>query len=503
LVAWCFVAASLSGAPARAQDVQSLNASNHGVAKIESWDANGRYEKGTGFVVRVESQTVYIVTAAHVVAGSARLQLTFFGRPLDAVPGEVVRMDAKLDLALLRVRGQAPAGTRALTLSASDTVSQGESVSTVGFPQVSTDWAFSRLDVSGKDGSTLSLSGGSVGRGNSGGPVLQNGGKVAAMITEVQAAGFATALPAPLVRYTLGNWNLPLDDSSGVDVQKPSEMRAGTVFRDRDCDACPEMVVIPAGSFQMGSLSTEEGRYDDEGLVHRVQIRAPFAVGRAEVTRGEFRKFVAASGHKVNKGCYYWNGKWELDASRSWESPGFPQDDTHPVVCVSYEDVEAYVAWLGRQAGKPYRLLSEAEWEYMARAGTETSRFWGDRSVDACTYANVADQTSKRRYNWSSIHDCDDGYAETSPVRSFRPNGFGVFDVIGNALEWNSDCWNAKYDGAPKDGLSWQSGDCSRRVVRGGSWGNLPRDSRSANRDYFDTTFRFSLLGFRVARTLP
>ena len=273
--------------------------------------------------------------------------------------------------------------------------------------------------------------------------------------------------------------------------------------RFRDCPQCPEMVVVPAGSYMMGSPTGEEGRHDDESPVHRVRIANPFAVGVHEVTRGEFARFVRETGHSAGNGCYtYEGGEWKERTGRNWRRPGFGQTDGQPVVCVDWNDAQSYVRWLSRETGERYRLLSESEWEYVARAGTRTSRHWGDRASDACRYANVADRSAKEKYANRTIHECRDGHVHTAAVGSFSANPYGLHDALGNVWEWVADCWNDSYTGAPGDGRAWTRGDCDRRVVRGGSWINDPRILRSANRNWDDTGFRSNLGGFRVARTL-
>ena len=273
----------------------------------------------------------------------------------------------------------------------------------------------------------------------------------------------------------------------------------------RDCPGCPEMVVAPEGSFRMGSPESEEGRWDDgrEGPVHSVAIGYRLAVGVNEVTRGEFARFVSATGRSMGNACWtHEGGEWKERSGRHWRNPGFSQTDEHPVVCVSWNDAQAYVQWLSRKTGEEYRLLSEAEWEYVARAGTETARYWGESERGQCRYANGADRTALRHNSdWTTV-DCDDGHYRTSPVGSYEANGFGLHDVLGNVWEWTEDCWNDSYAGAPRDGSAWTSGECGRRVLRGGSWVVNPWFLRSAFRIRNSTGFRFNYAGLRVARTL-
>jgi formylglycine-generating enzyme required for sulfatase activity len=284
---------------------------------------------------------------------------------------------------------------------------------------------------------------------------------------------------------------------------------------------CPDMVLIPHGSFQMGTTDEELVRekvpetYRSWELPrHTVTIASDFYIAKYPVTVGEFKAFVRAKSPALAGGCYTFekgiDGKygWTNKFNRTWENPGFPQTDPDPVVCVSYADAQAYVEWLNTNTEtKSYRLPSEAEWEYAARAGTSTARFWGDSRDPACRFANVADRTLARQLNVASpdperFFACDDGFAFTAPVGAFERNPFGLYDMLGNVWQWTIDCWNEDYKNAPSDGSARPTGDCSRRVVRGGSWDNDPRDVRAGNRGWNDTDNRGTGTGFRVARTL-
>ena len=270
---------------------------------------------------------------------------------------------------------------------------------------------------------------------------------------------------------------------------KPEPERRGPAVgeRFRDCANCPELVVVPSGSFMMGSSSGEVGRYADEGPVHRVSIAEPFAVGVNEVT------FAQWDACRRGGGCTRNPDDWGWGRGR------------RPVMNVSWEEAQQYVRWLSRKTGKRYRLLTESEWEYVARARTRTARYWGQWEAGQCRHANGADRALERRsqgWKWATVA-CDDGHVQTAPVGSFSPNGFGLHDVLGNVWEWVEDCWHDGYTGAPGDGRAWTSGgDCSRRVLRGGSWNLEPRDLRSANRFRGTAGYRLNLVGFRVARTL-
>ena len=230
-----------------------------------------------------------------------------------------------------------------------------------------------------------------------------------------------------------------------------------------------------------------------------------YAFGRYEVTRGQFARFVDETGHETGS-CAYWDVeaaevKWGDD--RNWRNPGFEQADDHPVTCVSWDDAQAYVDWLSRTTGERYRLPSEAEWEYAARAGTTTRYFWGDDADSGCSFANGHDVTGRRvnKFAWTSL-SCDDAYAHTAPVGIFDANGFGLHDMTGNVWEWVEDRWHESYEGAPKDASPWIEGNNSARVLRGGSWGNSPSYLRSAYRIRVEPDFRNDDIGFRVSRTL-
>jgi formylglycine-generating enzyme required for sulfatase activity len=262
----------------------------------------------------------------------------------------------------------------------------------------------------------------------------------------------------------------------------------------RECESCPEMVVLPAGAFTMGSPESELGHHKEESPQHVVTIRNRFAAGKLHVTVDQFAAFVHETGYDASSKCVEYGYE-----DRSWRNPGFAQDGLHPVVCVRWNDANAYVNWLAKKTGKPYRLLSEAEWEYAARARTSPGvhpRFWfGDDEKDLCVYGNGGDQ---------SLRDsdlCNDGYAHTSPAGHYKPNAFGLYDMSGNAWQWTEDCWHESYSGGPADGSAWTTGSCFGRVVRGGSWSNiLPWGLPVAER--LMSSAESHVIGFRVARTL-
>ena len=283
-----------------------------------------------------------------------------------------------------------------------------------------------------------------------------------------------------------------------------------------DCPQCPEMVEIPSGSYQRGSSLREHEAFSlgEEFVVREmpqqeVTIDYAFAVGQSEITRGQFERFVAATGYEAS-GCMAWDraqGKWREDKALSWQEPGFPQTDDHPVACINWEDAKAYTRWLAKDTGKPYRLLSASEWEYVARAGTETARYWGDsRRGEECYYANGADVVTVEPLGLPNspgrIFMCEDQYVFTAPAGEFRSNAFCLNDIIGNVYEWTEDCFVEDYEDVPRDGSAWTGGGCSRRVLRGGSWFDSPTVLRSAFRGKQEAQARLPINGFRVARDL-
>ena len=266
----------------------------------------------------------------------------------------------------------------------------------------------------------------------------------------------------------------------------------------RDClgtDACPEMVQLPRGEFVMGSPKTEKGRFDDEDQ-SKVAV-AGFAIGKYPVTRGQWAAFVKATGRKTPEGpCAY-----APSPHPSWRDPGYPQDDDHPVVCVTWNDANDYAGWLSRKTGKRYRLPTNAEWEYAARAGTTTAYPWGATASHAFANYGLDECCGPRA-------EGRDKWETTSPVGSFPPNGFGLYDMHGNVFEWVETCADAtenrKDFPRPKNAKG-----CTYRYARGGVYGDRPAMMRSAAKNVAPApgdamtidTYRSAGFGFRVVRS--
>lgn len=275
--------------------------------------------------------------------------------------------------------------------------------------------------------------------------------------------------------------------------------------RFSDCADCPEMVVIPTGSFAMGFDGGEPERY--EGPVREITIARSFAAGRTEVTVAQYRRFVNATGYAAAVGCYAWDGKVaRMNDAASWQDPGYGRELTpeEPAVCLDWTDVKAYVDWLAAKTGQPYRLLSEAEWEYAADAGSTAVFPWGDDPDAACAYANVYDLDAADAIDDSPLTpvNCRDGHAGIAPVGSYPPNKLGLQDMVGNVWEWTQDCYVMPAPAAPLDGSPVITENCDRRSVKGGSWITGIQRQRPTFRGR-DPEDRVSLVfGFRVARDL-
>jgi formylglycine-generating enzyme required for sulfatase activity len=264
-------------------------------------------------------------------------------------------------------------------------------------------------------------------------------------------------------------------------------------------------VYIKPGTFMMGSPSYEPGRGNDE-TQHQVTLTKGFYMGETEVTVRQWRAFVRDSGYRTEAetggGAFVWiAGKWEKKEGYYWDNPGFTQSENHPVACVSWNDAQAFIRWINLKEAVDYRLPTGAEWEYAARTGTQMARFWGEDSDQACNYANVADLTEWEGRRWlEGKHNCRDGYWFPASVGSFRPNPWGLYDMIGNVWEWVQDWHGGDYStSSVTDPTGPYSG--SARVDRGGSWGDYARYCRSANRGGSTPVFGYSNLGFRLSRT--
>ncbi|MGY6587978.1 MAG: formylglycine-generating enzyme family protein [Wenzhouxiangella sp.] len=299
--------------------------------------------------------------------------------------------------------------------------------------------------------------------------------------------------------------NISIDGWSADRVRERQNCAAAALGLEpifRDCPDCPEMLVIPAGRFMMGSLENEPQRWDREGPRREVNVPA-FAIAVSPVTVGEFRRFVNDTGYVSDAerdvdripGCHTFEaGSFGPRSGRYWRNPSIPQDDSHPATCLSWNDAQAFVTWLSAKTGEEYRLPSEAEWEYAARAGTTTRFNTGD-----CITTDEANFRGTRPAKGCPLGEHRGG---TTPVKNFESNAWGLYDTHGNVWEWVQDCWSDDYRGLPTDGSAWVSGNCQFVIRRGGSWYYYGQFLRSAFRLSGTRSDRINSIGFRVARTL-
>jgi formylglycine-generating enzyme required for sulfatase activity len=313
--------------------------------------------------------------------------------------------------------------------------------------------------------------------------------------------------PAQLALLSLACVLTPTLSASPVDT----DLKPGESFRD--CPDCPLMVVVPSGIFDMGAEQTtlmRDGRLRPHGPVRRIRIERPFAVARFELSEAEFADFVADTGHRMASDCGLSAQEEAERASRQDTVQGAPHAAL-PVVCVSWRDADAYVVWLAGRTGKPYRLLSEAEWEYAAGAGSGERWPWGAITREICLHANVLDQSAMavlQDHPVSRVPDsavtCDDGVATRARVGQYRANAFGINDMVGNVWEWVTDCSVLPYPDQPKDGsaMTLRAEECTHRAIRGGSWRSRLERQRVTFRGRDPEQTRSDIFGFRVARSL-
>ena len=273
--------------------------------------------------------------------------------------------------------------------------------------------------------------------------------------------------------------------------------KAGETFKD--CGDCQTMVVIPAGSFKMGSTEAERVREavpatfgDHEGPQRDISFAKPFAIATTETTRAHFARFVKATSRPIPTECFDYNAEEDSWAGTkgkvvNWQKPGFEQTDDHPVVCASYQDGVDYAAWLSTSTGHRYRLASESEWEYAARGGTTAARPWGDSVTPICGKAHIMTSGTYvaigNADSWTDELICSSPKSWTVPVASFEPNAFGVYDMLGNVWEWVADCAAADHSTLPADGKPQTTGgNCEERLSKGGAYHSRTWLARPATR---------------------
>jgi formylglycine-generating enzyme required for sulfatase activity len=281
----------------------------------------------------------------------------------------------------------------------------------------------------------------------------------------------------------------PTDITSQTsDIVQPLEL-------GKDCPHCPELVGLPTGLALLGSLPDEKGREPDEGPVQKVQVKA-FAIAKYEVTKAQWRVFVQQSGHPTSSECLAWAGDgFDKPPQLSWQETGFMQTENHPVVCVSWQDAKAYAQWLSKAASKPYRLPTEMEWEYAAKAGQGLVPFPWPNNESPCNRANFADKSLEILHPQWRLANCSDGFEFTAPVGSLAANPWGVFDMQGNAMEWVSSCYATAIQTQAE-----KNSECAKRVIKGGGWDMPEKFLRNAYRGSARERIRTTGIGFRVVR---
>lgn len=302
-------------------------------------------------------------------------------------------------------------------------------------------------------------------------------------------------------------------DSAQTDV--PGHLPAGLIFTDRLNAGLfgPDLVVIPAGRFQLGAVSQDKNATDPERPAHDVHFVHPFAVSRTEITVAQFQQFVSQSGYRTlaekqghSEVFDLASGKLIAGKGVDWryDQSGRPTRSDMPVLHVAFSDAKAYAEWLSKRSGKRYRLPSEAEWEYVLRAGSTSIFPWGDKpkAVYKGNLTGDADIFPNGR-NWrNAIRNYRDGYWAVAPVRQYSAEAFGTFDMLGNVSEWVEDCWHENYRRAPANGEAWVNPGCSHRVVRGSAWLSAINQSRGSFRMRAHADDRNARLGFRLVREL-
>lgn len=314
------------------------------------------------------------------------------------------------------------------------------------------------------------------------------------------------AIAALLICAALGSAYVITARDSGQSALAPALPAPAALITIKDCELCPEMVELAAGEFLMGSPETENGRRQTEGPPRRVAVPKRFAIGRFEVTVDQFAAHLTEIGETDKGGCKT-IAKVDGDdvvwspADASFRQPGFEISGSHPAVCVSWHDARAYAAWLSRRTGKSYRLPTEAEWEYAARAGTTTSYSFGIDDTQLCDYARFADLSSG--FDWRG--SCRGTATRSGPIAvgRLKPNAWGLFDLHGNVWEWVEDCWTPEWQNIPLDASAFtRPGSCEVGVIRGGSFAAGASRVRSASRWPTRSNARVYHLGFRVALDL-
>ena len=278
----------------------------------------------------------------------------------------------------------------------------------------------------------------------------------------------------------------------------------------KDCDECPEMAQIPAGTVTMGSIE-DDGGISSQERVHLVRLGG-YALSKTDITNAQYAVFVRVTRYHPGDTCWtFENGTFEERPDRNWRYPGFPSEAKHPVACLNLTDINAYAQWLSRITGREYRLPTESEWQYAAELGGHGNQTVANPWLQACVYGNVTDATGNPQVvdaTWV-VHSCTDGYSYSTAVAKLQPNALGLYDMSGNVWEWTQDCFGssdnqgAATGSSPRNSNAWSSRDCKSNVLRGGSWYADSQQIRSDYRIGFNPAVRNFSFGFRLASSLP
>lgn len=474
---------------AQAQNIEELK---KGVVRITA-QADGKNKVGTGFIVKFDSESVYIMTAAHVISGDSQPKVQFFSRQEVSARAQVKHAeggDDETGMALLVVRGKdnVPPGLATLSLATVARVSGGEDIMVIGHPRGAGDWAVIKGSIAARQGRYLTVDA-NIDEGNSGGPIMHSG-QVVGLIGGAQRYGKGVTIGT--VREYLEGHGVVLEERALPSVAKasppssqPTQPTSGPAREITGKDGAP-MVLIPAGEFWMGAPDGEGDK--DEHPRHKVALGA-FYLDKYEVTNRRFQQFTQQTGYRTTaeregSAWAFIEGKgWEEVKGASWQKPeaGATVFDSnrveHPVVAVSWDDAQAYCRWAKK------RLPTEAEWEYAARAGTTTTYWWGHGNPGARLVENIADESAKQLFN-SIMSGYNDGAVRTAPIGSYEANPWGLHDISGNVTEWTGDWYDEHhYSNSPERNPQGPSSG-EYRVLRGGSWLNGPVDVRSAGRSW-------------------
>jgi len=455
-------------APVYGLDDPANETLSSGVVRIKALD-NGKDSIGTGFVVRKDADAVWIVTAAHVVEGDDKPKVEFYQRQNNLVEAALINgdWDNSHGVALLKVERGFPEGVTALPLG--DDLQKGDrDLVVIGHPLGVPKWdAILDASVSNTNGMYLTLRA-NIDEGNSGGPVFKDK-RVAGLVIKKVKTAVGEAVPVSIIQGFLRGWNVKVTKAETTSMPPPKLPEAKSNANPKpDCVYCPEMVSIPAGEFMMGATPGEAEAEKDEQPRHLVKIKA-FRIGKYEVTQGQWQA-VMGSNPSYFKQC----------------------GDTCPVENVNFNDVQAFILKLNAKTGQTYRLPTEAEWEYAARAGTTTAFSTGD-----CITTRQANYNGNYDYNHCGAKT-GVNLGKTAPVGSYPANPWGLYDMHGNVWEWTCSAYTEQYDG--NESICINDAKDTRRVVRGGSWVGDPQYLRSGNRYWNDPAIYG--LGFRLAQDL-